>query len=214
MSEEAEVLFTITTNHLNSGLRGYPVGTCRTSAVHPDTGVAYVGYPINKLADLDPEAVAFLLLERRLPTEEEIASFKADLRARSGIDPKVLELLRGLPREGHPMEWLISGLVFVGMTSKTGDYVEDARNVIAWAPELVAAIFRLRHGWGDPIPARPELGLVENFVHMLGVPGVDEAKLTRLLRTFYVLHMDHGGGNLSTFTGKAVASGAADMYAS
>jgi citrate synthase len=31
---------------------------------------------------------------------------------------------------------------------------------------------------------------------------------------FHVLHMDHGGGNLSTFTGKAVASGHADVYAS
>ena len=49
---------------------------------------------------------------------------------------------------------------------------------------------------------------------MMGVPGADAAKLTALLRTFYILHMDHGGGNLSTFTGKAVASGLADIYAS
>jgi citrate synthase len=34
------------------------------------------------------------------------------------------------------------------------------------------------------------------------------------MRVFYVLHMDHGGGNLSTFVGKAVASGKADTYAS
>ena len=53
---------------------------------------------------------------------------------------------------------------------------------------------------GELISSKPELGLVENFVHMLGVPGADQAKLTKLLRTFYVLHMDHGGGNLSTFT--------------
>ena len=31
---------------------------------------------------------------------------------------------------------------------------------------------------------------------------------------FHVLHMDHGGGNLSTFTGKAVASSHADVYVS
>jgi citrate synthase len=48
----------------------------------------------------------------------------------------------------------------------------------------------------------------------MGVPGADADKLTALLRTFYILHMDHGGGNLSTFTGKAVASGLADIYAS
>jgi citrate synthase len=112
------------------------------------------------------------------------------------------------------MEWLQAGLLFLGMTRKTGDYAEDARNVIAWAPELVAAIFRLRSGWGPPIPPDPSLGLIENFVHLLGVPGADPAKLTRLLRVFYVLHLDHGGGNLSTFAGKAVASGLADLYTS
>ena len=86
--------------------------------------------------------------------------------------------------------------------------------MIARVPTLVAAIFRIRSGWGDVIESRPELGLIENFVHMLGVPNGDNEALTRLLRTFYVLHMDHGGGNLSTFSGKSVASGLADMYAS
>ena len=81
-------------------------------------------------------------------------------------------------------------------------------------PEVVAAIYRIRAGWGAPIASKPELGLMENFVHMMGVPGADAAKLTRLMRVFYVLHMDHGGGNLSTFVGKAVASGKSDTYAS
>ena len=48
---------------------------------------------------------------------------------------------------------------------------------------------------------------------MLGVPAPIE-KLTKLLRTFYVLHADHGGGNMSTFSGKAVASGHADQFSS
>jgi citrate synthase len=112
------------------------------------------------------------------------------------------------------MEWLISSLVLLGMTSKTGDYQEDALNLVARAPELVAAIFRVRSGWGEPIAPDPSLGLIDNFVHMLGVPGGDNARLAEVLRAFYVLHMDHGGGNLSTFTGKAVASGHADLYVS
>jgi citrate synthase len=112
------------------------------------------------------------------------------------------------------MEWLIAGLNLLGMTGKKNDYREDGLNVVAQMPELVAAIYRIRSGWGAPIPSRPELGLMENFVHMLGVPGADAASLTRLLRVFYVLHLDHGGGNLSTFVGKAVASGLADQFAS
>jgi citrate synthase len=209
-----EVLFQITRGHLNTGLRGFPVGTCRSSAVDPMEGVSYVGYPIADLAHLEPEAVIYLVLERNLPTDEQLDAFRADLRARAGLSPKVIETLKQLPKEGHPMEWLQTGLLLLGMTAKTDDYVEDARNLIAWAPELVAAIFRIRSGWGPPIPPRPELGLIENFVHMLGVPNADPEKIVRLLRVFYVLHIDHGGGNLSTFVGKAVASALTDQFSS
>ena len=211
---DAKVLFEITEKHLNTGLRRFPVGTVRTSRVDPDEGVSYVGYPVKDLAYLDPEAVIFLLYNKQLPSDDELAAFKANLAERAKLDPRVIQLLGQLPKDGHPMEWLMSGLVFLGMTAKTGDYYEDGLNLIAQTPELIANIFRLRSGWGAPIASRPELGLVENFVHMMGVPGADSEKLTQLLRTFYVLHMDHGGGNLSTFTGKAVASGLADMYAS
>ena len=214
MADDNEVLFEITRKHLNTGMRGFPVGSCRTSAVDPQDGVSYVGYPIKELAERAPEEVVYLLLHREMPSEEQLGAFKADLKARMGIDPKVLEILKALPREGHPMEWLTTGLISLGMTSKTGDYAEDAKNVIAWAPELVAAIFRIRSGWGDPIAPKPELSLIENFVHMLGVPGADPAKIERILRVFYVLHMDHGGGNLSTFTGKAVASAHTDIFSS
>ncbi len=214
MSDPSEVLFQVTRAHLNTGLRGFPVGTVRTSAVSPQEGVSYVGYPIKQLAYQDPEAVVFLLHNKHLPSDDELAAFKADLVSRSAVDPQVLELIKQLPREGHPMEWLCSALFYMGMTGKTGDFREDALNLIARSPEVIAAIFRIRAGWGELIPSEPERGLVENFVHMLGVPGGDEAAITALMRTFYILHMDHGGGNLSTFTGKAVASGLADMYSS
>ena len=63
---ESEVLFSVTEKQLNTGLRGVPVGTCRTSRVDPNQGVSYIGYPISEVAYRDPEDVAFLLLERRL----------------------------------------------------------------------------------------------------------------------------------------------------
>ncbi len=214
MADDTEVLFQITRAHLNTGLRGFPVGTCRTSAVDPERGVSYVGYPIADLAKHDPEAVVYLLLHRDLPNDDQLAAFKRTLVAHAGLAPEVLGFLKGMPRQGHPMEWLIAGLTLMGMTSKTDDAMKDAYHLIAQTPELVAAIFRIRSGWGDPIPSRPELGLIENFVHMLGVPDADADRLTALLRQFYVLHMDHGGGNLSTFTGKAVASAATHVYAS
>ena len=49
--------FEITEGHLNTGLRGFPVGTVRTSRVSPTEGVSYVGRPIAELAEKDPEEV-------------------------------------------------------------------------------------------------------------------------------------------------------------
>ena len=64
-------LFTISENHLDTGLRGIPVGTCLTSYVDPIEGVHYVGYPVGDLADLEEEDViygvnAFRLWGKRL----------------------------------------------------------------------------------------------------------------------------------------------------
>lgn len=215
MSEDApKVLLELTESHLNTGLRGVPVGTCRTSKVDPIKGVSYVGRTIAEVAYEEPEAIVFLLHNKRMPDATELAAFKADLAARATVDPRVLGFLKQLPRDGHPMEWFITGLNLLGMTGKTGNVLDDALNLTARSSEVVAAVFRIRSGWGEPIASKPELGLVENFVHMLGVPGGDTGRLVAMLKVFYILHMDHGGGNLSTFVGKAVASGLADMYAS
>ena len=210
-------LFTITESNLDSGLRGVPVGTCRTSFVDPIEGVHYVGYPVGDLANLEEEDVIYLLLNKRLPTEEESATFRAELAHRAEEMPtgalRVLESLT--PGSGHPMDWLAIGIMALGAADSTGDTRSDSMNLIARMPELMARIFLLRGGQKEELrPRKTKLGLVENFVHMLGIDGEEAERMNRVLRFFFILHMDHGGGNLSTFSGKAVASGRASVYAS
>ena len=211
------VLMEITKDQLETGLRGVPVGYCTTSSVDPQKGLFYVGQPVEELAVKDPEHVIFLLLEKHWPSAAEAAAFATTLKKHQQVDPAVYASMKALPRKGHPMKWLIHAINVLGMVSSRNDYREDCLALIAEIPAVTAAIFRLREGWGEPIAPRPDLGYMENFVHMLGVPGLDAAKtakLTKLMRVFDVLHFDHGGGNLSTFVGKAVASGDADMYES
>jgi citrate synthase len=210
---ESEVLFKITRDLLDTGLRGFPVGTCPNSHVDPVKGLFYGGYPIADLSEKEPEAVMYLLLKRDLPDAAQLAAFKKEIISHSKLNPGVIEHLKSLPKQGHPMKWFLSAINAMGMYSGTGDYTKDYMNVIAQLPEAVAAIFRIRSGWGDPIPSKPELGWIENFVHMLGAPGASP-ELVHLMRVFSILHFDHGGGNLSTFVGKAVASGLEDMYGS
>jgi citrate synthase len=208
-----DVLFTITRELLDTGLRGFPVGTCPISDVDAHKGLSYGGYPIAALADLEPEEVIHLLLRKKLPDPGTLAVFHGELVGQGPLHPGVIKMLESFPRDGHPMKWLIGGLVAMGMFENASDYRKDCLRVIAQLPELVAAIYRIRSGWGAPITPKPELGWVENFAHMLGAPGA-KPELTRLLRVFMILHFDHGGGNLSTFVGKAIASGQEDMYGS
>ena len=213
--EDEDTLFNVLESNLDTGLRGIPVGTCQTSYVDPIEGVHYVGYPVEDLVNLEEEDVIYLLLFKELPTPEQSEKFRAELALRGESLPtgalRVLESLT--PGSGHPMDWLAIGIMALGTAEATGDIRSDSMNLIARMPELMARVFLLRGGKKEQLrPRKPELGLVENFVHMLGIDGEEADRMNRVLRFFFILHMDHGGGNLSTFTGKAVASGRASVY--
>lgn len=209
----SDVLMEIKTENLETGLRGYPVGYCTTSSVDPMKGLFYVGKPVDEMAEWDPERVIFLLMYGREGSEEEVKKFAKEIQARSKLHPKTVQAIRNLPREGHPMKLFSCALLLAGMFESSGDYREDCLNVIAKIPLLVAELINHHAGWKAG-QNRPELGYMENFTQLLGVPHANSKELTRAFRVFDVLHLDHGGGNLSTFTGKAVASGLADMWTS
>lgn len=212
---DKEVLLEVTSDHLNTGLRGVPVGTCRTSFVTPTEGVHYCGYPIAELAAFAPEDIIYLLFNKELPTPQQSEEIRAELAARATIPGDVESVLKTLPANGHPMDWLSVGIHTLGMLETTNDWRADAMNLIARMPRLMGLIFRIRDGRADEIPADdPQASLVDRFVNALDLKDVDKQKMTRVISTYLVLHMDHGGGNLSTFSGKAIASGHATVYSS
>ena len=213
--EQDEPMFTVHDSHLNTGLRGIPVGTCRTSFVTPNEGVHYCGYPIAELAHHSPEDVVYLLFNKELPNAEQSQAFKSEMAARGRVPDSLAAVFSTLPKDGHPMDWLSVGIHTLGMLDTTGNWKEDALNLIARMPRMMGLIFRIREGRGENIPA-DDLGasMVQRFVRTLEMEGVDDALMEKILSTYLVLHMDHGGGNLSTFTGKAIASGHATVYAS
>lgn len=210
-----EPMFTVNRSHLNTGLRGIPVGTCRTSFVTPTEGVHYCGYPIAELAHFAPEDIVYLLFNKELPTPAQAEAFRADLASRGAVPNSVAAVFHTLPRDGHPMDWLSVGIHTLGMLDTTGDWKEDALNLIARMPRMMGLLFRIREGRSENIPEDDlSASMVHRFVRTLDLDGIDQDLMERILATYLVLHMDHGGGNLSTFTGKAVASGHATVYAS
>lgn len=212
---DEDVLLELTDKHLNIGLRGVPVGTCRTSFVTPTEGVHYCGYPIRELASFEPEDIIYLLMNKELPNSSQSQEIRKDLASRAKIPGDLESVLRTLPKFGHPMDWLSVGIHTLGMFDTTDDWKEDALNLIARMPRLMGLIFRIREGRDSNIPEDDtSLSIVDRFINTLGLENIDQDVMKRVISTYLVLHMDHGGGNLSTFTGKAVASGKATVYSS
>ena len=210
---DKDVLLEVTSDHLNTGMRGVPVGTCRTSFVTPSEGVHYCGYPITELAAFAPEDIIYLLFNKELPTSEQSAQIRSELAQRATIPGDLESVLHALPTTGHPMDWLSVGIHALGMIETTNDWRSDAMNLIARMPRLMGLVFRIREGRTENIPADdPDASLVDRFVNTLDLDGIDKEKMTRVISTYLVLHMEGGGGNLSTFTGKAIASGHATIY--
>ncbi len=201
MSDD-EVLFEVREENLETGMRGYPVGYCTTSSVDPIEGLFYKGKPISELYLLSPEEVIRMLVDgKELPKDR-------------AISKEVSEHIESLSRKGHPMKLLNMAIQTLGMIEGKKDYALDQMQLIAKMPHLVATVINYHAGWGaTPLP-NPNLGYMENFAEMLNTPDCEKESLTEVMRLFNILHFDHGGGNLSAFVGKAVASGLQDMYGS
>lgn len=212
MSEE--VLFQITKDKLETGMRGFPVGYCTTSYVDPQKGLFYIDKSIPEVAYWDPVQVIYLLYYGKEGSKREVEEFSKELQSRSSCKGEVIEAIQRLPRQGHPMKLFCSALLILGMYENTGDYRQDCINLIAKIPHLASAVINHHAGWGKTSPPELGLGYMENFAQMLKVPGADFLEMTRAFKLFNILHFDHGGGNLSTFVGKAVASGLEDMFGS
>ncbi len=209
-----DVLFQITKDKLETGLRGFPVGYCPTSTVDPMKGLSYMGRPISELASWRPEAVIYLLMHGKEGSASEVKGYFSKLNAHGSLQKETILAISKLPHKGHPTKLFTAALLIVGMLENAGDYRIDCERLIAKIPHIAALVINHHAGWGETPPSNPALGYMENFTAMLNVPGKNHAHLAEAFKLFNVLHYDHGGGNLSTFVGKAVASGLEDMYGS
>lgn len=207
-----EVLFEIKKENLETGLRGYPVGYCTTSTVDPQKGLFYAGHPVSEMDHMEPEQVIFLLYYGRIGSREEVLTFSKELQQRSLLSPALAHHIRGLPREAHPMKLFAAALLIAQSFEGRNQYREDCLNIIAKIPEIAALVIHHHAGWGEINPTSPQMGYMQNFTQMLKVPNGNYEQLSFAFKLFNILHYDHGGGNLSAFVGKAVASGLEDLY--
>lgn len=199
------------------GLAGVPAAKSAVSDVDGERGVLeYRGIRIEDLcAQSSFLETAYLLLLGRLPSKPELTQFVIDITRHRRIKYRIVDLIKCLPEQGHPMDALQASVAALGMfypgrnvTDQTNNYWSAVR-LIAKLPTIVAAYARLRRG-DEQIPPRDDLNFCENFLYMLS-DTVPATILADTLDTCLVLHAEHTM-NASTFTGLVTASTLADPY--
>ncbi|NGZ96539.1 MAG: citrate synthase [Nitrospira sp. WS110] len=199
------------------GLAGVPAATSSISDVDGQRGILeYRGIRVETLcADSSYLETAYLLLFGHLPSATELQEWSRDVTHHRRIKFSIVDLLKCLPEQGHPMDALQAAVAALGMFYP-GRNVKDVENnywsavrLVAKLPTIVAAWARLRHG-DDPIPPRDDLGFSENFLYML-TESVAPALWADIFDDCLILHAEHTM-NASTFTGLVTASTLADPY--
>jgi len=158
---------------------------------------------------------AFLLLFNRLPAKGELDNFTWDISHHRRIKYRIIDLLKSLPEQGHPMDALQAAVAALGMFYPAHDVLDEATRyltavrLIAKLPTIVAAFARLRRG-DDAIRPRDDLSYAENFLYML-TEQVPNPAMAKIFDVCLILHAEHTM-NASTFSGMVTASTLADPY--
>ena len=93
------------------GLAGVIAGETEICWVDPNAGLMYRGYDIHEMAEKASfEEVAYLLLQGELPNIGEFQQFKAEIAQARPLPKEVLEVLRLMPKNTHPMDMLRTGV--------------------------------------------------------------------------------------------------------
>ena len=219
-----KIISQISVQQLFRGLRGVNSILCDTSSVDPQIGLSIRDYHLLDLSDRLPEEIFYLLCTGELPGAISLKSLQKDLNSRALIPDYVWEIIENLPDDLHPMvilsmsvlalqkESVFSKKYLEGMARDKHweATLEDALNLIAKVPILVAGIYRIKILKEEKISPRPELDLSANFNHML---GIERNKINdEFMKKFIIAHCDHEGGNVTVNVTRIVNSALSDLY--
>ena len=214
------------------GMRGVKCLTTDISYLDPLEGIRFRGYTIPETLEKLPkvpgcempyvEGFFHLLLTGDIPTQAENDEVVAEFKKRRAVPGYVIDVLRAMPADSHPMAMFAAVVVAMQKESvfvqqynagiSKMEYwdptYEDSMNLLAKLPSIAAYIYRLKYKGGKLIDPDSQLDLGGNFAQMMGIdkPYDDVARL------YFILHSDHESGNVSAHTGHLVASALSDVY--
>ena len=169
------------------------------------------------------EEVAYLLLFDKLPNEKELSDFKNILgEYRSLPTSFVRDIIMKAPSTDMMNTLARSVLTLYSYDYRADDtslpnVLRQSLQLIALFPEFAIYGYQAFNHYheGESLyihPPVPELSAAENILHLLRPDSKYTPLEAKLLDIALVLHMEHGGGNNSTFTTHVVTSSLTDTY--
>jgi 2-methylcitrate synthase/citrate synthase II len=204
-----------TQQSFSPGLKDVIADESAICEVNPDAGLRYRGYDVHELAERAGfEEVAWLILHGELPSKAELTQFHQDLADAQSLPRPVLEMLKLLPKQGHPIDALRTGVSMLGMfdpdaaDNSHGANQRKATRLLAQVTTLVTSAWRISEGQepvsaGSPLAARLVQGLTGRAA---------ESWQTEAFNLIFILYAEHEF-NASTFAARVTASTLADMHA-
>ncbi|MGN1095268.1 MAG: citrate/2-methylcitrate synthase, partial [Eubacteriales bacterium] len=189
----------------------------------------YRGYRVEKLInDLAPdelgfEKIAYLLLMGELPSDEEQKSFSSLIgECRTLPTNFTRDVIMKAPSNDIMNSMTRSMLTLASYDknandTSVGNSLRQCIQLISEFPLLAVYAYHAFNYYekqNSMIIHRPEAGLstAENLLMMLRPDKSYTRTEAKVLDTALILHMEHGGGNNSTFTTRVVTSSGADTY--
>ncbi|MBE6021396.1 MAG: citrate/2-methylcitrate synthase [Clostridiales bacterium] len=189
----------------------------------------YRGYRVEDLINsLGPEEmgyekIAYLLLMGEMPEEEELAEFKRVLaEVRTLPSNFTRDVIMKAPSKDIMNSMIRSILTLASYDDKAND--SSVSNSLRQCIQLISefpllAIYGYHaYNYNDNFQSMiihrpdPELSTAENFLLMLRPDKKYTVTEAKVLDTALILHMEHGGGNNSTFTTRVITSSGSDTY--
>ncbi len=195
-----------------------------------DGELFYRGYNVKDLIDgIGPdshfgfEESAFLLIFGKLPTKEELAEFTQQLSYYRSLPTSfVRDIIMKAPSQDMMNTLARSVLTLYSYDERADDI--SIPNVLRQCMQLISLFpllsvygyqaYRHYHD-GDSLfihKPLPELSTAETILHILRPDSKYTPLEAKLLDIALILHMEHGGGNNSTFTTHLVSSSGTDTY--
>ena len=208
---------------IKKGLAGVVADETAISKVNPETNsLLYRGYPVQELAATQPfEAVAYLLWHGELPTDEQLAEFRATERANRSLPAEVKEAIDRLPLDSHPMDEVRTAVSVIGAIETAGitnvldavgtaeENLERSLKLFAVLPAIVSYGQRRRRGQ-ELVESRDDLDYAANFLWLTFGEESDAVVVDAFNRSM-ILYAEHSF-NASTFTARVITSTLSDIY--